>query len=304
MKISKLFRVTLQSKTRLVFFLIVATYNVVLGLYLKDFLILSPTYRTFYLLSVLPTLFLLIDVRSKAMRSVIFVTSGLSLLLGTAYALTCRRMIVFPTAVSLALVVIYFGAFIEKPSKDGFVKKLFVFVVSALIVATLFSAYKFVFKPEAPYLVNGRATLWTPTTEQLADEICEGCETDGEKVHAFHDYITHNFEYDDDYYPLVQYFDVRKTLSTRQGICFDFAHLFAAFCRSQNIPCYVVDGTSYMDSSARHAWNRVYFNGSWWNVDVTNDICAIRSGTKLYGFVNLGDNLYSEDYDYVITRIY
>ena len=113
MKISKLFAITLQSKTRLIFFLIAATYNVILGLYLKDFLVLSPAYRTFYLLSVLPTLFLLADVRSKAMRSAIFVMISLSFLLGGAYALSCRRMIVFPATVSLALVVIYFGAFVD-----------------------------------------------------------------------------------------------------------------------------------------------------------------------------------------------
>lgn len=303
MKISKIFAITLQSKNRLIFFLIAATYNVILGLYLKDFLVLSQTYRTFYLLSVLPTLFLLIDIRSKAMRSAIFVMNGLSLLLGGAYALSCRRMIVFPAAVSLTLVVIYFCAFVDRPRKDSFVKKLFVFAVSALIVATLFSAYNFVFKLDVPYLENGRATLWTLETEQLDDEICEGCETDGEKVQEFHDYIMHNFEYDDDYYPLVQYFDVRKTLSTRQGICFDFAHLFAAFCRSQNIPCYVVDGTSYTDSSARHVWNRVYFNGSWWSVDVTNDICAIRKGKSLYGFREL-ESFDSPDSEYYITKIY
>ncbi len=303
MKISKLFAITLQSKTRLIFFLIAATYNVILGLYLKDFLVLSPAYRTFYLLSVLPTLFLLADVRSKAMRSAIFVMISLSFLLGGAYALSCRRMIVFPATVSLALVVIYFGAFVDRPRKDSFVKKLFVFAVSVLIAATLFSAYNFVFKPKAPYLANGRATLWTPETEQLADEICGGCKTDEEKVQAFHDYIMHNFEYDDDYYPLVQYFNVRKTLSTHQGICFDFAHLFAAFFRSQNIPCYVVDGTSYNNSLDRHVWSRVYFNGSWWNVDVTNDICAIRKGKSLYGFREL-ESFDSPDSEYYITKIY
>ena len=303
MKISKLFRFTLQSKNRLIFFLITSAYNLVLGLYLKNFLVLSPTYRTFYLLSVLPTFVLLIDVRSKAMRSIIFVMLGQSFLLGGIYTISCRRMIVFPMAISFALVVIYFGAFVEKPRKDGFVTKIFVFAVSALMAATLFSAYKFVFKPEAPYLTNGRATLWTPETEQLADKICEGCKTDEEKVQAFHDYIIQNFKYNDDYYPLVQYFDVRNTLSTRQGICYDFSHLFAAFCRSQNIPCYVVDGTPYDPSKENHTWNRVYFNGSWWNVDVTNDVCAARKVKALYGFREL-ESINSPDTVYYITKIY
>lgn len=83
-----------------------------------------------------------------------------------------------------------------------------------------------------------------------------------------------NFEYDYNYNVLFQYFDVRKTLRTKQGVCFDFFHLFAALCRSQNIPCYAVDGISYKDSTVQHTWNRVYYDGSWWNKDVTNDISA------------------------------
>ncbi|MBR7165035.1 MAG: hypothetical protein IKD18_02035, partial [Clostridia bacterium] len=60
--------------SRIIFFTIALTYNLLLGIYLKDFLVLSPMFTTFYLLSALPTLFLLIDVRSKSMRAIIFVT--------------------------------------------------------------------------------------------------------------------------------------------------------------------------------------------------------------------------------------
>lgn len=90
MKISKLFAITLQSKTRLIFFSVAEVYNLLLGLYLKDFLVLSPMLLTFYLLSALPALFLLIDVRSKSMRAVIFVSVGLILLMNIAYTLNCR----------------------------------------------------------------------------------------------------------------------------------------------------------------------------------------------------------------------
>ena len=34
------------------------------------------------------------------------------------------------------------------------------------------------------YLSNGRDTLWDTQTEELADEICSGCETDEEKALA------------------------------------------------------------------------------------------------------------------------
>ena len=60
------------TKSRIIFFAIALTYNLLLGLYLKDFLVLSQTLTAFYLLSVLPTSFLLIEAHSKAMRTIIY----------------------------------------------------------------------------------------------------------------------------------------------------------------------------------------------------------------------------------------
>lgn len=292
-----------NTRSRIIFFAIALTYNLLLGLYLKNFLVLSPMLLTFYLLSALPTLFLLFDVRSKSMRAIIFVTLFLILLMDLAYILNCRRVILFPTIISLMFEVLYFGAYVENPRKDSFLTKIGVLAVSGLILVTLISAYNFVCKPDAPYLSNGGATLWDTQTEELADEICASSDTDEEKVQAFHRWMIANFKYDYDCDPLIQYFDVRKTLRTKQGLCFDFSHLFAAFCRSQNIPCYVVDGISYKDSTARHTWNRVYYDGTWWNVDITSDISRTANGKKLYGFHEL-EGASSPDTNYCITKIY
>ena len=180
--------------------------------------------------------------------------------------------------------------------------KICVLVITALILVTLIAAYNFVCKPEAPYLSNGGATLWDTQTEELADEICANCETNEEKIQAFYQWIIQNFEYDYEADPLIQYFDIRRTLRTRKGLCFDFAHLFAVFCRSQNIPCYVVDGATYKDG-ALHTWNRVYYNGSWWNMDVTNDITSTAKGKKLYGFHKL-EGAFAPDEDFFIMKIY
>jgi hypothetical protein len=46
-----------NQKSRIIFFVILFTYNLLLGLYLKDFLVISPMLVTLYLLSALPTLF-------------------------------------------------------------------------------------------------------------------------------------------------------------------------------------------------------------------------------------------------------
>lgn len=49
-------------------------------------------------------------------------------------------------------------------------------------------------------------------------------------------------------------------METKKGICYDYANLFAAFCRTQNITCYVIDGYKRTDPNAKHTWNRLYFN--------------------------------------------
>ena len=58
------------TKSRIIFFAIALTYNLLLGLCLKDFLVLSQPLTAFYLLSVLPTFFLLIETRSQASREI------------------------------------------------------------------------------------------------------------------------------------------------------------------------------------------------------------------------------------------
>jgi len=302
-KISKLFAITLQSKFGLIFFFILAAYNLLLGIYLKDFFELSLMLVTLYLLSALPTLFFVLKIRSTPMRAVVLIVLFFVMVMSIVIALSCRRLLPMLTFVVTAIEMMYFGIVDNSSGKDKLLTKICVLAVSAFTVFLLLFSYNFVFKPEAPYLSNGRDTLWDTQTEELADEICAGCETDEEKVRAFYDWIITNFEYDYDCYPLFQYFDVRNTLQTKQGICFDFAHLFAAFCRSQNIPCYAVDGISYKDCSDRHTWNRVYYDGTWWNVDITNDITSTANGKKLYGFHGL-EGAFVPDEDFFITKIY
>ena len=303
MKISKLFAITLQSKARLIFFAIASAYNLLLGLYLKDFLVLSQTLTVFYLLSVLPCLFLAVEIKSKTMRSVIFILLALIFLINFAYAVYCRRVFPFLAIISLAIVLMYYTAFSNNTSKDNPLMKIYVLIVSAFIIALLFTAYIFVYRQDDVSLTNGQATLWDISTEELADEICTDCDTDEEKVKAIYEWMIHNFEYDYECEPIVQYFNVRKTLSTRKGICYDFSHLFAALCRSQNIPCYVVDGDKRDNAQYHHTWNRVYLNGSWWNIDVTFDTVQAKNQGSLYGLREI-EFPYSQDGEYFIKRIY
>lgn len=207
------------------------------------------------------------------------------------------------TMVTTIAELMYLGIVDDSSGKDTLLTKIYVLAVSVCIIVALILSYNFVCKPESPYLLNGGATLWDTQTEELADEICADSNTDAEKVLAIYTWMIANMEYDYDYQVLLQYFDVRRTLSTRTGVCYDFANLFAALCRSQNIPCYVVDGTPYDRSTQDHTWNRVYYDGCWWDLDVTNDISCAASGQSLYGFRKLV-GASAPDKDYFITKIY
>ena len=62
-----------NTKTRIIFFSAALTYNLLLGFYLRDFLVLSSILQVFYLLSALPTLFLTVKINSKAMRAAVYI---------------------------------------------------------------------------------------------------------------------------------------------------------------------------------------------------------------------------------------
>ena len=160
-----------NTRSRILFFAVLFIYNLLLSLYLKDFLVISPMLVTLYLLSALPTLFFVLKIRSAPMRTIVFVV-------------------------------------------------LFFVVIMIFIIAALILSYNFVCKPESPYLLNGGATLWDTQAEELADEICADSDTDAEKVQVIYNWMIANFEYDYNYQTLLQYFNVRRTLSTGKGICF------------------------------------------------------------------------------------
>lgn len=80
---------------------------------------------------------------------------------------------------------------------------------------------------------------------------------------------------------------------------YDIANLFTAICRSQNIPCYSVDGCRKDDYQYKHTWNRVCIDGAWYNVDVTADL----TNNTPYGFYKLSSHDSPEE-AFIVTRIY
>ena len=93
------------TKIRIIFFTIALTYNLILGFYMRDFLVLSPTLQVFYLLSALPTLFLTVNINSKAMRTTVYILLILIACMNITYAIYCRRM--FPFLALISLVIIF-----------------------------------------------------------------------------------------------------------------------------------------------------------------------------------------------------
>ncbi|MDE5860483.1 MAG: transglutaminase-like domain-containing protein, partial [Oscillospiraceae bacterium] len=102
-----------------------------------------------------------------------------------------------------------------------------------------------------------------------AAEVCAGVTDDVEKIALIFTYVTENITYDK---ALAE--DVRtgkvttyvpnpdSALAAGKGICYDYASLFAAMCRSQGIPARLVKG--YADPNIYHAWNEVYTDETGW----------------------------------------
>ena len=198
-----------NTKSRIIIFVMALTYNLLLGLYLKDFLVLSQTLTAFFLLSVLPAFFLLIETRSRAMKAIVYIALLLDILMNLIYFICCRRLLPVMTILLLVTELMYYITCTVRVNNDRLLTKICVWLIAGLILVTIITAYNFVCKPEAPYLSNGGATLWDTQTEDLADEICAGCDTDAEKVQMIYSWIIQNFEYDYDYYAFIQYFDIR-----------------------------------------------------------------------------------------------
>ncbi|HEY8421931.1 MAG TPA: transglutaminase-like domain-containing protein [Thermoclostridium sp.] len=107
-----------------------------------------------------------------------------------------------------------------------------------------------------------------------AEELTDGLSNNFDKVKAVYRFIVSNMEYDYNFgskmdKPYVP--DIEKTYTTRKGVCYDFASLFAAMLRTQGIPVKLVKGYSN-NIEGYHAWNEVLIDGTWVTIDTTYDL--------------------------------
>ena len=99
---------------------------------------------------------------------------------------------------------------------------------------------------------------------KIAARLTKDCRSDVEKVEAIYKFVINSIEYDAKkadaaikgqlagYLPSVD-----AVVESGKGICFDYAAVFAAMLRSQNIPAKLVIG-QVSSNNTFHAWNEVY----------------------------------------------
>lgn len=103
-----------------------------------------------------------------------------------------------------------------------------------------------------------------PDAVAKAAELCSGKAGELDKVAAVYDWTVDSLSYDYDKAKNVKsgYLPVLDTvLSTKKGICFDYAALMAGMLRSQDVACKLVVGYA---GQAYHAWISVWVEGQGW----------------------------------------
>ncbi|BCN28967.1 transglutaminase domain-containing protein [Anaeromicropila herbilytica] len=107
-----------------------------------------------------------------------------------------------------------------------------------------------------------------------------------EKVKEIHDYIIKNATYDMTYHYVTAYDNLIKKTSVCQG----YAALTYKMMTEAKIPCRIINGMAGGDT---HAWNIVYINGAWYNIDCTWDDPVRSDGKQMISY----DNFLKSDAD-------
>ncbi|WP_258280638.1 transglutaminase domain-containing protein [Clostridium sp. CM027] len=87
------------------------------------------------------------------------------------------------------------------------------------------------------------------------------------------------------------------TFNSKSGICFDYACLYVAMCRANNIKVRIITGQGFNGSNwVSHAWNQVYIEeeNTWINVDPTFLIGGDYYDSKRFDIDHKGENIAGE----------
>lgn len=104
-----------------------------------------------------------------------------------------------------------------------------------------------------------------------------------ERLHAIHDWLVYNVEYDHELYDNAEFAQSSNSAFRPDGVfingkavCDGIAKAFSLMCGIEQIPCVRITG-EYFDGGSliNHAWNKVNLDGVWYNVDATMDALYI-----------------------------
>lgn len=114
--------------------------------------------------------------------------------------------------------------------------------------------------------------------DNLSHKLVENKRTTIDKAKTLYDYVAKNIKYDYDKANKIIRSDFSapsgaiSAYNSKKGVCFDYACLYVAMCRANNIKVKMITGEGYNGSSwTSHAWNQVYVSeeDGWINVDTT-----------------------------------
>ncbi len=273
--------------------------NILIAFRLWEYLSVVPLFTIHIIISTCCSILFCTDFSSKTMRVFTYILTALMIMLGIIYAVYFRQPVGFISIISSTILIFKYVFYERKKQPNHFVTKVIASVTLVVLLLSMGFGVREFFVSSKTGLVNGLATAWSTVDENFFNELAKDCSSQEEVARKGHDWLEENIEYDYELDLLYQYFNIEKTLQTKTGVCYDYSNLFAAYCRSQGIPCFVIDGHRRENNSYLHTWNRVYFNNTWWNVDITFDATS----DYTYGFRKL-DSLNAEDPEYIITRVY
>lgn len=135
--------------------------------------------------------------------------------------------------------------------------------------------------------------------QSLSDEICEGAETDREKVGRIEYWVADNIYYNHvaaENAVTAEVISLETVLDTKKTTCAGYSNMFSALCNMQGIYCVNLRGGTYssyedtperlMEAPINHEWNAVLIDGEWIFIDTA--WLSNNSYTEEYGYVYSG----------------
>lgn len=138
-----------------------------------------------------------------------------------------------------------------------------------------------------PYAVYLQSTSAIPFSNgdayvQKARDLTSGLTTNDDKAYAIYQWVIANITYNNDLIGTAGR-NPSITYNNRNGICLDFAELYAAMCRSVGVACAVTTGY-YEDVNGYHAWNQFRNNSDKWSTVDTASDSQYRATSMPYSF--------------------